>query len=151
MSSTQTEQVELTNEQIRAAYNPFEHGCWLDFANKLTQGYMQGEYDDWKPLGDHHGQWLRHLAGDADVDGDLALLCHRDGLKTTIISAFAVACLEYLDGYRVIWAMNTREQAFEKADRELNRMIERNPWLTNLNKPREEDSKKTKVLRTARR
>jgi len=146
MSSTQTEQVELTNEQIRAAYNPFEHGCWLDFANKVTQGYMAGEYDDWSPLGAHHGQWIRHLAGDADVDGDLALLCHRDGLKTTIISAFAVACLEYLDGYRVIWAMNTQEQAFEKADRELNRMIERNPWLTNLNKPRDEDSKKTKVF-----
>ncbi len=140
------EEVELSNEQIRAAYNPFEHGCWLDFANKLTQGYMRGEYDDWKPLGKHHGQWLRHLAGDADASGDLSLLCHRDGLKTTIISAFAVACLEYLDGYRVIWAMNTQEQAFEKADRELNRMIERNPWLVNLNKPRDEDSKKTKVF-----
>ncbi|MFC7173055.1 hypothetical protein ACFQL0_21585 [Haloplanus litoreus] len=42
--------------------------------------------------------------------------------------------------------MNTREQAFDKADRELNRVIERNPWLTNLNRPREEDSKKTKVF-----
>lgn len=141
-----TEEVELSRADIRAAYNPFEHGCWLDFANKLTQGYMAHEYDGWAPLGDHHGQWLRHLAGEADVDGDLALLCHRDGLKTTMITAFAVACLEYLDGYRVIWAMNTQEQAFEKADRELNRFIERNPWLINLNKPREEDSKKTKVF-----
>jgi hypothetical protein len=148
MSSTAddvgTTEVDLSRAEVRAAYNPFEHGCWLDFANKLTQGYMGAEYDDWSPLGEHHGQWLRHLAGDADVDGDLALLCHRDGLKTTIITAFAVACLEYLDGYRVIWAMNTQEQAYEKADRELNKFIERNPWLTNLNKPRKTDSKKTK-------
>jgi hypothetical protein len=143
-SDTQTQEVELSRRQIRAAYNPFEHGCWLDFADKLTQGYMAHEHDGWSPLGDHHAQWLRHLAGEADVDGDLALLCHRDGLKTTIITAFAVACLEYLDGYRVIWAMNTQEQAFEKADRELNKFIERNPWLVNLNKPRETDSKKTK-------
>ncbi len=145
MSKTaSTEEVQLSPTQIRAAYNPFEHGCWLDFANKLTQGYMAAEHDDWSPLGDHHGQWLRHLAGEADVDGDLALLCHRDGLKTTIITAFAVACLEYLDGYRVIWAMNTQEQAYEKADTELNKFIDRNPWLLNLNKPREIDSKKKK-------
>jgi len=137
-------EVDLSRSEVRAAYNPFEHGCWLDFANKLTQGYMAAEHDDWAPLGDHHDQWLRHLAGEADVDGDLALLCHRDGLKTTIITAFAVACLEYLDGYRVIWAMNTRDQAYEKADRELNKFIERNPWLVNLNRPRKTDSKKTK-------
>jgi len=139
-----TVDVDVSRAELRAAYNPFEHGCWLDFANKLTQGYMAEEYDDWAPLGEHHDQWLRHLAGEADVDGDLALLCHRDGLKTTIITAFAVACLEYLDGYRVIWAMNTQEQAYEKADRELNKVIERNPWLINCNKPRETDSKKTK-------
>jgi len=147
MSSTAdagTTEVDLSRAEIRAAYNPFEHGCWLDFANKLTQGYMDAEYDDWAPLGGHHSEWLRHLAGEADVDGDLALLCHRDGLKTTIISAFAIACMEYLDGYRVIWTMNTQEQAYEKADRELNKFIERNPWLINLNKPRETDSKKTK-------
>jgi hypothetical protein len=147
MSSAETPtetEVDLSRSEIRAAYNPFEYGCWLDFANKLTQGYMAAEYDDWAPLGDHHDEWLRHLAGDADVDGDLALLCHRDGLKTTIITAYAIACMEYLDGYRVIWAMNTQEQAYEKADRELNKFIERNPWLTNLNKPRTDDSKKTK-------
>ena len=148
MSSTTADtdgvEVDLSRHEVRAAYNPFEHGCWLDFANKLTQGYMAEEYDDWAPLGDHHSEWLQHLAGEADVDGDLALLCHRDGLKTTIITAFAVACMEYLDGYRVIWAMNTQEQAYEKADRELNKFIERNPWLVNLNKPRKEDSKKTK-------
>jgi len=143
---TSTQDVQLSDRDLRAAYNPFEHGCWLDFANKLTQGYMADEHDDWSPLADHHAEWIRHLAGEADVNGDLVLLCHRDGLKTTVISAFTIACLEYLDGYRVIWAMNTREQAFEKADREFNRMIERNPWLINLNKPREEDSKKTKVL-----
>jgi len=142
--SGDTEAVDISSAERRAAYNPFEHGCWLDFANKLTQGYMQEEYDSHHFLADHHGQWLRHLAGDADVDGDLALLCHRDGLKTTIITAFAVACLEYLDGYRVIWAMNTQEQAFEKADSELNKFIDRNPWLINLNKPRPTDSKKTK-------
>jgi len=141
-----TEQVDLSRAEIRAAYNPFEHGCWLDFANKLTQGYMADEYDAWSPLGEHHGRWLRHLAGDADADGDLALLCHRDGLKTTIVTVFLVACLEYKPGFRAIWTMNSQEQAFEKADRELNRFIERNPWLVELNKPREEDSKKTKVF-----
>ncbi|WP_135852619.1 phage terminase large subunit family protein [Halorussus salinus] len=145
-SSDATEEVDLSPTQIRAAYNPFEHGCWLDFANKLTQGYMEVEHDDWQPLGDHHGQWLRHLAGDADADGDLALLCHRDGLKTTIVTVFLVACLEYRPGYRAIWAMNTQGQAHSKADRELNRMIDRNPWLIELNKPREEDSKETKVF-----
>jgi hypothetical protein len=137
-------EVDLSPAEIRAAYNPFEHGCWLDFANKLTQGYMDAEHDDWAPLGDHHGLWLQHLAGEVDVDGDLALLCHRDGLKTTVISIFALACLEYLGGYRVIWTMNTQDQAYEKADRELNKFIERNPWLINLNRPRKEDSKKTK-------
>lgn len=149
MSSTQegaTTEVSLSRRDVRAAFNPFEHGCWLDFANKLTQGYMADEHDEWAPLDDHHAEWIRHLAGEADVDGDLVLLCHRDGLKTTIVSAFTIACLEYLDGYRVIWAMNTQEQAFEKADRELNRMVDRNSWLVNLNKPREEDSKKTKVF-----
>lgn len=144
--SSATEEIELSLRDIRAAYNPFEHGCWLDFANKLTQGYMAGEYDGWNPLGGHHELWLEHLAGEADADGDLVLLCHRDGLKTTIVSAFLVACLEYKPGFRAIWAMNTREQAFEKADRELNRFIERNPWLINLNRAREEDSKKTKVF-----
>ncbi|OYR72721.1 phage terminase large subunit family protein [Halorubrum ezzemoulense] len=137
-------EVDLSRAEIRAAYNPFEHGCWLDFANKLTQGYMAEEPDDWVPLAEHHGQWLRHLAGDADVDGDLALLCHRDGLKTTIVTAYLVACLEYKPGFRAIWCMNTRPQAYEKADRELNKVIERNPWLLNLNKPRKTDSKKVK-------
>ena len=146
-SATQaTEDVQLSRDEIRAAFNPFEHGCWLDFANKLTQGYMAAEPDDWVPLADHHAAWIRHLAGEADVDGDLVLLCHRDGLKTTVVTAFLIACLEYKPGFRAIWTMNTQEQAFEKADRELNRMIDRNPWLVNLNKRREEDSKKTKVF-----
>ncbi|ELZ05582.1 phage terminase large subunit family protein [Natrialba aegyptia] len=128
----------------REALNPFDGCPWQEFVDELTYGYISDEYDGWSPLGDHHGEWLRHLAGEADADGDLILLCHRDGLKTTIITAFAIACLEYLDGYRVIWSMNTQEQAFEKADAELNKFIDRNPWLTNLNKPRETDSKKTK-------
>lgn len=130
----------------REALNPFDGCPWQEFIDELTYGYMAGEYDDWKPLGDHHGQWARHLAGEADADGDLALLCHRDGLKTTIVSAFLIACLEYKPGFRAIWAMNTQEQAYEKADRELNRFIDRNPWLVELNKAREEDSKKTKVF-----
>ncbi|MFC7173054.1 hypothetical protein ACFQL0_21580 [Haloplanus litoreus] len=52
MSSTETaetEEVDLSRAQIRAAYNPFEHGCWLDFANKITQGYMAAEHDAWNP------------------------------------------------------------------------------------------------------
>jgi len=151
MSSTPStdaggEEVELSQPEIRAAFNPFKHGCWLEFANKLTQGYMAAEPDAWAPLADHHSEWVRHLGGEADVDGDLVLLCHRDGLKTTIVTAYLIACLEYKPGFRAIWAMNTQEQAYEKADRELNRFIERNPWLVNLNKTREENSKKTKVF-----
>ncbi|WP_277540216.1 phage terminase large subunit family protein [Haloarcula laminariae] len=139
-----TTEVELSRAEVRAAYNPFDHGCWLDFANKLTQGYMADEPDPWAPLGEHHARWLRHIAGEADADGDLALLCHRDGLKTTIVSVYLLACLEYKPGFRAIWCMNTQEQAYEKADRELNKFIARNPWLTNLNKPRKTDSKKVK-------
>lgn len=130
----------------REALNPFDGCPWSEFIDELTYGYMDAEYDDWKPLGDHHTQWIRHLAGEADADGDLALLCHRDGLKTTIVTAFLIACLEYKPGFRAIWAMNTQDQAYEKADHELNNFIERNPWLVNLNKPREKDSKKTKVF-----
>lgn len=130
----------------REALNPFDGCPWKEFIDELTFGYMNAEYDDWKALGDHHTQWIRHLAGEADADGDLALLCHRDGLKTTIVTAFLIACLEYKDGFRAIWAMNTQDQAYEKADHELNNFIERNPWLVNLNAPREKDSKKTKVF-----
>ena len=145
-SGGNTEEVELSQAELRAAFNPFEHGCWLEFANKLTQGFMDEEPDDWAPLADHHGEWIRHLGGEADIDGDLILLCHRDGLKTTMVTAYLIACLEYKPGFRAIWTMNTRDQAYEKADRELNRFISRNPWLVNLNKTREEDSKKTKVF-----
>ena len=142
-----TVKVDVDRHTLRSAYNPFEHGCWSDFCDKVTQGYIAGEAEDeWTPLGDHHTKWVTHLAGEADVDEDLILLCHRDGLKTTIITCFLLACLEYRSGFRAIWTMNTQDQAYEKADHELNKFIGRNPWLVNLNKPRKEDSKKRKVF-----
>ena len=131
MSQTErdTEAVELGPQHIRAAYNPFEHGCWMDFANRLTKGYMADERDPWTPLGDHHAEWLDLFNGDENF----AMLCHRDGLKTTITLVYLVACLEYLDGFRAHWITNTRGQAHKKAHTEFNKLIERNPWLTTLN------------------
>lgn len=140
MSTTET--VEPTRSQIRAAYNPFDHGCWQDFLNKLTQGYMSLEPDPWYPVADFHGQWFRHF----ESPGDNILMCQRDGLKTTVTLAYLIAHLEYNDGFRALWVTNNQTQAFKKADTELNRMIRRNPWLTNLNAEREEDSKQGKIF-----
>lgn len=134
MSSSEDPPVEMnvTPPQIRAAYNPFEHGCWMDYANRVTQGYMEEERDDWSPLGDHHGVWLDLFDGDQNF----CMLCHRDGLKTTVTLVYLTACLEYLDGFRAHWITNTQGQAHKKAHTELNKFIDRNPWLVNLNNKR---------------
>lgn len=113
----------------RAVMDPFDGAATLlDGANELCRGYMARERDDYHLLGDHHGAWLRLL----DDQHKLVLNCHRDGLKTTIVLCYLALRLEYDPGYQAIWAMNNQEMAVEKADSEFNKVVERNPWLTNL-------------------
>jgi hypothetical protein len=100
----------------------------LDAANELCRGYMRGERDGYHRLGDHHGEWLRLL----DDHRKLVLNCHRDGLKTTVVLCYLALRLEYDAGFRVIWAMNNKGMTKKKTDLEFNRVVERNPWLTNL-------------------
>lgn len=134
--------VDLSTSEIRAAFNPFKHDCWLDFANRVTRGYMEQERDPFIPLAGQHRRWLeRFAAGD-----DFVLLAHRFGLKTTICLIYIIARLEYDAGYRALWITNTRTQARKKADDEFNKLVERNPWLTELNKDREKDTTKDKVF-----
>lgn len=137
--AAETESVDLSPQQIREAYNPFKHGCWMDFANRITKGYMSAERDAWEPLGDHHAEWLELFDGDENF----AMLCHRDGLKTTVTLVYLAACLEYLEGFRAHWVTNTQGQAHKKADTEFGKIVERNPWLTNLNNP-DTDNKEEK-------
>jgi hypothetical protein len=125
-------------EAKRRTLNPFDGpASWIDFANELTRNYMAEEMedDDYHLLGDHHERWLEKF--DA---GDRVLLCHRDGLKTTITLTYLIGCLEYKDGFRGIWAMNNQGSVQKKADTEFWKMVERNPWLTNLNGPRKKDT-----------
>lgn len=125
-------------ETKRDLLNPFEGpASWIDFANELTRNYMAEEMEDdpYHLLGDHHERWLEAFDG-----GDRVLLCHRDGLKTTITLTYLIASLEYKDGFRAIWAMNNQGSVKKKADTEFWKMVERNEWLTNLNGPRKKDT-----------
>jgi len=124
----------------REALNPFEGCPWSEFLNELTWGYMQSERDDWTPIGDVHEHWIEKFEADRNV----ALLAHRDSLKTTFTLGYLVACLEYREGFRAHWITNNQEQAFKKADTEFWKFVERNPWLTNLNGGMRERSKSTK-------
>jgi hypothetical protein len=131
-------------EEKRATLNPFEGpAMWLDFANELTRNYMAEEMEDdpYHLLADHHGLWL-----DKFDSGDRILLCHRDGLKTTITLAYLIACLEYKPGFRSIWAMNNQGSVQKKADTEFWKMVDRNPWLVNLNAPPEKDTITSKIF-----
>ena len=115
----------------RALMNPWDPDTpttLLDAANEICRGYMRGERDGYHLLGDHHGEWLRLL----DDERKLVLNCHRDGLKTTIVLCYLALRLEYDPGFRVIWAMNNKGMTKKKTDLEFNRVVERNPWLTNL-------------------
>jgi len=109
-------------------WDPDTEATILDAANELCRGYMRGERDGYYQLGDHHGEWLRLL----DEERKLVLNCHRDGLKTTTVLCYILLRLEYDAGFRVIWAMNNKGMTKKKTDLELNRFVERNPWLTNL-------------------
>lgn len=140
MSTTDDVVDQLTIEDKRDALNPFEDCPWEDYFNELTWGYMQGERDGWMPVGDVHLEWAGKFAGEQNV----GILAHRDSLKTTFTLGYLIACLEYQEGFRAHWITNTQEQAFKKADTEFWKLVERNPWLTNLNGPMRERSKSTK-------
>lgn len=131
-------------ETKRDLLNPFEGpASWIDFANELTRNYMAEEMEDdpYHLLGDHHERWLEKF--DA---GDRVLLCHRDGLKTTITLTYLIGCLEYKDGFRGIWAMNNQGSVQKKADTEFWKMVERNEWLTNLNEPAQKNTITAKIF-----
>jgi len=140
MSTTDGVVERLTLADKRDALNPFEDCPWDEFLNELTYGYMQGERDEWMPLAPVHEHWIEKFASDQNV----GILAHRDSLKTTFTLGYLMACLEYIDGFRAHWITNTQEQAFKKADTEFWKLVERNPWLTNLNGPMRERSKSTK-------
>jgi len=117
-----------TKRDVLNPWDPTTDATILDAANELCRGYMRGERDGYYQLGDHHGEWLRLL----DEERKLVLNCHRDGLKTTTVLCYILLRLEYDPGFRVIWAMNNKGMTKKKTDLELNRFVERNPWLTNL-------------------
>jgi len=123
----------------RSLLNPFDpetDATLLDAAQALCRGYMADERDGYYPLSDHHGEWLTLL----DEHRKLVLNCHRDGLKTTVTLAYLILRLEYDPGFKAVWAMNNQGLTTKKADTEFNRMVTRNPWLTELNATRERDT-----------
>lgn len=138
MSSTAT--VDVSPAQLRAAYNPFEHGCWMDYFKKLTQGYMAREDQSWAPPGPHHEQ----LFDDFAAGGHLIRLAHRRSLKTTATLAYIIACLEYKSGFHVGWIGNNETLAYEKAHSEFDKLVARNPWLTTLQESRRTTDQKGK-------
>lgn len=118
----------LTVGDKRDALNPFDGCPWIDFFEELTWGYMQREDQDWAPPGPHH----ERLFADFDSGQHLIRLAHRRSLKTTATLAYVIACLEYKSGFHVGWIGNNETLAYEKADSEFNKLVERNPWLTTL-------------------
>ena len=131
---------QLTLEDKRAALNPFEDCPWAEFLNELTYGYMEGERDAWMPIADVHLDWIGRFESDANV----GILAHRDSLKTTFTLGYVIACLEFIDGFRAHWITNTQGQAHKKADTEFWKLVDRNPWLTNLNAAPVQDTKEAK-------
>jgi len=126
--------------QVREMLNPFEGGSWEEYLNVLTAGYMAGERDSHVPIADVHLNWVDRFTSDKDV----GLLAHRDSLKTTVTLGIVIAHLEYIEGFRAHWITNTQGQAHKKADTEFWKLVERNPWLTNLNSKPVQDTKEVK-------
>ena len=123
----------------REVLNPFEVG-WAEYIRVLTRLYMLREDRDWVPPGPHHEQLLEDYA-----NGDhLIRLAHRRSLKTTCTLAYAIANLEYKSGFHVLWIGNNQELAYEKAHSEFNKLVERNPWLTNLQESNRASDNKNK-------
>jgi len=124
----------------RELLNPFGESTWEEFLNELTYGYMTAERDEWQPLADVHRHWIEQFESEENI----GILAHRDCLKTTFTLSYLIACLEYIDGFRAHWITNNQNSAYKKADTEFWKMVERNPWLTNLNATPVQDSKSTK-------
>ena len=124
----------------REILNPFGGCPWDVYFNRLTEGYMAAERDSHVPIGDVHVHWAEQFAG----DGNIGMLAHRDALKTTFTLGYLIACLEYIDGFRAHWITNTQGQAHKKADTEFWKMVDRNPWLVNLNSDPVQDTKEAK-------
>lgn len=118
-----------TYDDVREVLNPFENG-WMPYFRVLTKWYMQREDQDWAPPGPHHEQ----LFEDFDSGRHLIRLAHRRSLKTTTVLAYIIACLEYKSGFHVGWVGNNETLAYEKAHSEFNKLVDRNPWLTTLQK-----------------
>lgn len=131
----------LTYPQVREAFNPFDAG-WMPYFRVLTSMYMRYEDRDWQPPGPHHEQWFR----DFESGDDIIRLAHRSSLKTTSTLAFLAGNLEYRDGLSAAWIGNNETLALKKAHTELHtKIVDRNPWLTNLNGSRKEDTKAYKL------
>lgn len=129
-------------EHLRESLNPFDGCSWIEFFEELTYGYMGRENQDWAPPGPHHEQ----LFADFESGEHLIRLAHRRSLKTTATLAYVIANLEYRSGFHVGWIGNNETLAYEKADAEFNKLVERNPWLTTLqadNRPTDQKGKKT--------
>jgi len=125
----------------RRVINPHGSASWGEFAEYVTKQYMQPEDREWTPLGPHHQRWFDLFeSGD-----DIGILAHRSSLKTTSVLCYLAGNLEYRDGFHAAWIGNNETLAYKKAHTELDqKLIDRNPCLTNLNAPREEDSKSYK-------
>ena len=124
----------------REILNPFDGCPWDVYFNRLTEGYMDAERDPHVPIGDVHVHWAERF----DSDENIGMLAHRDALKTTFTLGYLIACLEYIDGFRAHWITNTQGQAHKKADTEFWKMVDRNPWLVNLNSNPVQDTKEVK-------
>ena len=124
----------------REILNPFDGCPWDVYFNRLTEGYMAAERDPHVPIGDVHVHWAEQFSSDQNI----GMLAHRDALKTTFTLGYLIACLEYIDGFRAHWITNTQGQAHKKADTELWKMVDRNPWLTKLNADPIQDTKEAK-------
>lgn len=119
---------ELTLDDQRASFDPFDGCPWIDYFEEITWGYMAREDRSWSEPGAHHEQWFDDFASKRD----LIRLAHRGSLKTTSTLAYVIANLEYKSGFHAAWIGNNETLAYEKAHSEFNKTVERNPWLTNL-------------------
>jgi len=127
---------------LREVLNPFDGCPWDVYFNRLTEGYMAAERDPHVPIGDVHVHWAEQFASDDNI----GMLAHRDSLKTTFSLGYVIACLEYQPGFLAHWITNTQGQAHKKADTEFWKIVDRNPWLVNLNRPPEQDTKEAKIF-----
>jgi len=117
----------VTYGHVREVLDPFAAG-WMPYFRVLTKWYMDREDRAWSPVGPHHERWFRDFASGQDC----IRLAHRGSLKTTSTLAYVIGNLEYRSGFHAAWIGNNETLAYEKAHSEFNKLVERSPWLTNL-------------------